>query len=140
MRISDWSSDVCSSDLAEFRGLGKVFINLQTGEYKPLSGAPHVIYYTTRSTLEAKRDALVRFTRAIGHALDWIQKNPDEAEKIMADYLKDMDTELVRIAWNSGFHAFPAPPEIDREEIGRAHVSTPVTNAPLVCRHMLETK
>src|SRR3546814_7136253 len=39
---------------AEFRGLGKVFINLQTGEYKPLSGAPHVIYYTTRSTPEAK--------------------------------------------------------------------------------------
>src|SRR3546814_4084769 len=30
--------------------------------------------------------------------------------------------------------------EATESEIGRAHVATPVTNAPHVCRHLLETK
>src|SRR3546814_4061026 len=38
--------------------------------------------------------------------------------------------------------AFPQLDEAAREalEIGRAHVCTPVTNAHLVCRHLLEKK
>src|SRR3546814_7465689 len=38
----------------------------------------------------------------------------------------------------AGLQADPAPSE--EEEIGRAHVCTPVTNAHPVCRFMLETK
>src|SRR3546814_7133727 len=38
MRISDWSSDVCSSDLAALR-LGAPVIELHTGRYADIDGA-----------------------------------------------------------------------------------------------------
>src|SRR3546814_9047388 len=47
--------------------------------------------------------------------------------------LKDWPT------WQTGENPPPAPPEVEAE-IGRAHVRTPVTNAHLVCRLLLEKK
>src|SRR3546814_5235260 len=40
----------------------------------------------------------------------------------------------------SGVPSQPLKPDTAYIEIGRAHVCTPVTNAPLVCRLLLETK
>src|SRR3546814_19077314 len=39
MRISDWSSDVCSSDLAKRKFIGKTFIDIFEDEAKKIGGA-----------------------------------------------------------------------------------------------------
>src|SRR3546814_2776496 len=39
MRISDWSSDVCSSDLAKRKFIGKTFIDVFEDEARKIGGA-----------------------------------------------------------------------------------------------------
>src|SRR3546814_5245888 len=84
MRISDWSSDVCSSDLVRAQGMGLGFASL----------------------IKAAR-ALSSRDQGDMSAAAWMQRRRD----------------------NDGLR-----------QIGRAHVCTPVTNAHLVCRLLLETK
>src|SRR3546814_5961020 len=95
MRISNWRSDVCSSDLATTHAAG--------------SGAAHVI-----RILLAEDQAMVR-----GALLALLGLESDiEVLGAAADGAIDWREHLA--------------------EIGRAHVCTPVTNAPLVCRLILE--
>src|SRR3546814_2160703 len=106
MRISDWSSDVCSSDLR--REQDKVY---------------HSDFID---------------------ALEKIVLGPERPI-----ILSDADRE--RIAYHEGGHAIlglvvPGADPVHRvtivprgqAQIGRAHVCTPVTNAHLVCRLLLE--
>src|SRR3546814_5996674 len=93
MRISDWSSDVCSSDL-EFL--------LQVGEQ-----VQH---------LRLDRD-VERRHRLVEHHHVGVQHQG---------------------AGNGDALALPAGEHV--RKIGRAHVRTPVTNAHLVCRLLLEKK
>src|SRR3546814_7736973 len=88
MRISDWSSDVCSSDLLRSKRDVAIF------------GKKLV----ERRSLEAF--AIARPKSGVGG------QNPDAARR------------------KQGLSTEP--------EIGRAHVGTPVTNAHLVCRLLLE--
>src|SRR3546814_5819076 len=116
MRISDWSADVCSSDLEfYFKGesAGRVWLS------------PH------DETPTGAHDAA-----------------PDEMDVAIAiermQSVVDWPVAAVERKW-AGLRSF-APDRIpvfgpDHEEgIGRAHVSTTVTNAHLVCRLLLEKK
>src|SRR3546814_5662553 len=88
MRISDWSSDVCSSDL-------------------PGLGARH------------RQPAHVVGPFAADRAIEVIER------AVVID-----DRRLVRV--------FLVDRSRRADKIGRAHVCTPVTNAQLVCRLLLE--
>src|SRR3546814_1728068 len=100
MRISDWSSDVCSSDLARYRVPGQQRI----GVAREFEGAEQV-------DLEDLAP-LVLGVLAAGSGE-------------VAAGIVDQDVEAFVLVF---------------DQIGRAHVSTPVTNAHLVCRLLLETK
>src|SRR3546814_8273159 len=97
MRISDWSSDVCSSDLAE---------QAMEGVIAELSAALYLVD--------------IDFTL---HAEIIEEMITGESERPAEEIDEDV-TEIASLA-----HA---------KETGRAHVCTPVTNAHLVCRHLLE--
>src|SRR3546814_10257214 len=112
MRISDWSSDVCSSDLAEVAlGIGIARCN------RPLEQAP------TLCRIALQHIAALEIGGAQGLSCMQIA-GLDSALK--------PDAPPHRIAWA----ALAAP--VDLAEIGRAHVRTPGTHAHPVCRLLPE--
>src|SRR3546814_5386519 len=101
MRISDWSSDVCSSDLEVYRGLDR---------------------YVARKKIVADLDALGLVDKIDDHKLKVTRG--DRSGAVVEPYLTDQ--------WFV---------DLTREtQIGRAHVRTPVANAHLVCRRLLDNK
>src|SRR3546814_5516197 len=125
MRISDWSSDVCSSDLQHL----EVF-SLNFEASKALKSHRNGFRVDSRNDQVASFSGLNRFRRGdcvtnfaeddhVGIASHGCLDRPG---KIQADRLVHLDMSHVR------------------DEIGRAHVCNPVTNTHLVCRILLETK
>src|SRR3546814_7049117 len=111
MRISDWSSDVCSSDLRPPR---------QRGDDRPRAGRERARPWQIRGGARTRR-ACQRPAAGEHRALaacpgpDARGRSPAEAGRLKA----------------------PAGRPTD---IGRAHVSPPVTNSQHVCRLLLEKK
>src|SRR3546814_1216245 len=110
MRISDWSSDVCSSDLQAFDAERQaVLALLDRPDYH-------------RSVTQPGYDA---YPTAV----------------VFAKLLTLSDEDVLRIAACVMAETLEAGSAVvEAVEIGRAHVCTPVTNAQLVCRLLLEKK
>src|SRR3546814_4217077 len=146
MRISDWSSDVCSSDLRQTKEADRA-ADLQTWKIKQ---------DYTRENPSAPSDAGL---------LEWWESLPAERKASYAA-MKDVQSP---IAVSGPGGTFRVPRQLEQQgggdlraqaeaaisggadpaavwaryrqmEIGRAHVLTPVTNAHLVCRLLLEKK
>src|SRR3546814_3733904 len=115
MRISDWSSDVCSSDL----GHG------DDGQSRLLP-SPH-------------RDATVGMARGV---LDEVAKRLREIVGVDARQRAggNLDGPVEPAAGGRAPDHGREALDDSGDEIGRAHVGTPVTNAHLVCRLRLATK
>src|SRR3546814_2298378 len=119
MRISDWSSDVCSSDL--LMPMGRVTLR---GRARPvdvftlrpdLSAAQRARIADLVAAHAEERSAFVTCATAVREEF-----GDDPAILFLLERLNETD---------SG----------ESYAIGRAHVCTPVTNAHLVCRLLLET-
>src|SRR3546814_5137912 len=112
MRISDWSSDVCSSDLG--RQLARLLVVEDCHLPEPRE--------TSTPCQERSRSARrIVDARTVTRFLDLGQgHSPAGALTTAAEPLRHLRCS----------HRI--------KEIGRAHVSTPVTNAQLVCRWLLE--
>src|SRR3546814_2737927 len=109
MRISDWSSDVCSSDLTWLWALAVV---------APLSGVLHWLESWIAHDMAFRLLAEMR--------IDAFRK----LDALAPAYLVRRRTVDLMIL---------ATHDIEME-IGRAHVRTPVTNAHLVSRILLDKK
>src|SRR3546814_10068719 len=107
MRISDWSSDVCSSDLL-MRATGWRVVAVP-------GLVPDEVFF---DHLANRRFVSGNFIRS-----------PDQL-----DYLEEPDV------FHDVFGHVPLLADPVFAEIGRAHVLTPVTNAHLVCRLLLENQ
>src|SRR3546814_9660433 len=118
MRISDWSSDVCSSDLqtAVDRRLDIFGIHrLRPRNCARQSG----LREGTGAAADQRTETVSRTHRAHSSNLaTWPAPPPPRPRH--QPVAEPADTRVL--------------------EIGRAHVCTPVTNATLVCRHLLEKK
>src|SRR3546814_7322609 len=108
------------------------------------SREPAVYGHTTLAQIDA---ALVAQAQAAGHRVQCLQANAEHVliERVQA--ARDDGTAFIVINPAAFTHtsvalrdalAAVAIPFI--EEIGRAHVCTPVTNAPLVCRLLLHNQ
>src|SRR3546814_3780681 len=118
MRISDWSSDVCSSDLSEIVG-SKLAHSSPT-----LIAACHVLHRLCMP--RHSPNALTSHLR--------VHTTNDSPDDPKIDHMSLMMRMIVFIL--SQYSSC-----VDRhDQIGRAHVLTPVTNAHLVCRLLLEKK
>src|SRR3546814_4108903 len=115
MRISDWSSDVCSSDLYGHR---------MTPSRVPAPDAG--LNSTGPHSVGSRWAAYGRQCRA--HAARTSTPTPRRCAM----------KRLIVILAAAGFASVAGaqqPTEVEQGlEIGRAHASTPVTNAQLVCR------
>src|SRR3546814_6765696 len=120
MRISDWSSDVCSSDLhVDQHRTGRA-------QYRRLL---HVLQQVFHEFQRLQLDAQLPMA-----------ERPAAAAR---QRRQEIDAELgiarieIRVA---GGAILVLDPEQYHLQIGRAHVSTPVTNTPLVSRLLLVNK
>src|SRR3546814_2392579 len=117
MRMSDWSSDVCSSDLVDGCALMHVCIAFLGIEHAP---RPDPRHGQQQDDEHAKT-----------------QREPGADLEISHDYLvntvgAEPGSLRRRSTWiRLTLFAF---------KIGRSHVCTPVTNAHLVCRLLLDNK
>src|SRR3546814_5915656 len=115
MRMSDWSSDVCSSDLGGTLSPGTASANSRASV--PSSDAG--------SGKGTDMNILLVGSGGREHALSWQLAQSPSCAKLYA------------APGNPGIEAYAECVGVaadDIAEIGRAHVGTPVTNAPLVCR------
>src|SRR3546814_9559272 len=121
MRISYWSSDVCSSDLsADYQ-----VCNCYTSTHPQSSFVNELIAArpvpTGRHVLHNRQYSFYRLN--------------GQADRRQLDSL----AEIKHLLENEFRIATSEIPRLD-VKIGRAHVWTPVTNAQLVCRLLLDTK
>src|SRR3546814_1981203 len=142
MRISDWSSDVCSSDLATLAGVVTGLMIPHVSRRNDLDDA------TEHSPVETLEHALHPWVAyGILPLFAFVNAGLVLGGLGMDDLLSPLPlgiaiglvlgkpvgivaaAVLMRVA---GFASFPR--EIGFREIGRAHVGTPVKNAHLVCR------
>src|SRR3546814_9074087 len=137
MRISDWSSDVCSSDLKKRYSLLADATHPSPDPRKntslPHPGASHPQCGTTGLATPRRSFPACPDTRK--------RRSPARA-----------DAPATRpVRHPPPFRRFPDRPALPRttgrqdhpmrqRDAGRAHVCTPVTNAHLVCRLLLENK
>src|SRR3546814_3255689 len=117
MRISDWSSDVCSSDLAVAEKFAEA-----TG-----SKTPKIDSTGTGGGFERFCQGVGPDTPDISNASRRMKKS--EFDKCQANGVKD----IIEIQIGYDGLAFGQSTK-GPEQIGRAHVITPVHNAPIVVR------
>src|SRR3546814_10459420 len=130
MRISDWSSDVCSSDLRR----GRQAFGANVPRHPPSANAS--------SFISPRRPAVRAGTpdrRLAGKPDSWRVGFPSFAPRPPRKSEGGGECPWVRNK-GGGVGRRPIPGDIRIQEIGRAHVCTPVPNAHLVCRLLLEKK
>src|SRR3546814_7640504 len=119
MRISDWSSDVCSADLI-----------ILVGDVKQLGSVEAGAAFAQLQSAGMETAKLAEIVR---------QTNAATKEAVLASIEGDAKKALAALD-RSGGQIIENADRSTRFEIGRAHVLTPVTNAHLVCRLLLEKK
>src|SRR3546814_7243286 len=123
MRISDWSSDVCSSDLNALGNDDDIYV------YTDLSTAVPGTPFKLKGHVGYSDGSLAPPAGAqSGNYWDW-SVGAEASYRMLTLGVSYVDT-VVGHTW-----ANPAG-----SGIGRAHVCTPVTKSPLVCRLLLEKK
>src|SRR3546814_5129955 len=125
MRISDWSSDVCSSDLTWVLKSGERTLVDSEGVALPLSTAEYnlMLAFVTRPNQVLSRDQLLDITqgreanpfdRAIDNQISRSSRKIEEDPKT---------PRLIKNVWSGGY------------KFGQAHVRSPAINAQLVRPH-----
>src|SRR3546814_4030371 len=138
LRISDWSSDVCSSDLV-FRPYGiKVWLSVNFASPKALGGLPtadpldpHVAAWW-RAKADEIYAAIPDFGGFLVKANSEGQPGPGDYHRSHAEGANMLAAALRPhhgvVIWRAFVYS------ADNAEIGRATVRNPVPNAQLVCR------
>src|SRR3546814_2291327 len=124
MRISDWSSDVCSSDPADFTFVCPTELEDLAEQYEAFKKIGVEIYSVSTDT---------HFSHKAWH------DTSDAIGKVQYPMIADLTHVLARnfvvLIAEEGIAlrgTFVVNPHGDIKEIGRAHVCTPVTNTQLV--------
>src|SRR3546814_1846288 len=145
MRISDWSSDVCSSDLERIAKAPKLKLSLTAGigsDHVDLDAAikagitvAEVTFCNSISVAEHVVMMILGLVRNYIPSHDWVSKG---GWKIADCVARSYDVEGMHVgtvaAGRIGLAVLKRLQHFDMHPIGRAHVCTPVTNAQLVCR------
>src|SRR3546814_1926908 len=119
MRISDWSSDVCSSDLARYAEKAPFALKQRKFRASPPQGFSATVALTTD-------DPGFWTSLAVSCVFSWPFSMEAESCATSPQLARHSVCILARFSFALAI------------EIGRAHVRTPVTNAQLVCRLTLE--
>src|SRR3546814_4026306 len=119
MRISDWSSDVCSSDLAADQ------FHVPQSRLNPRGGEPALVGEFDRKT---------RISGFRPHSQNGaVPRSPGSAMNRFAHTTPKTPTERDP-RWAALLARYPSANHTFVYEIGRSHDSTPPTNPPLLSR------
>src|SRR3546814_4501369 len=143
MRISDWSSDVCSSDLVAepFRiPSNSMMPTLLTGDFILVNKFAYGLRLPISNTKivpigEPERGDVVVFKPPQHPEQDWIKR----VIGLPGDTIEYKDNQVFVNGQPLAYERVGDYVGVGSES-GRAHVCTPVTNAHLVCRLLLEKK
>src|SRR3546814_1624670 len=119
MRISDWSSDVCSSDLTESADFEVLYGRAIARWWDLVAGVRHDFGEGPSQTFAGIGVIGLSPYKFEIEATAYVGESGQTAARLEAEY----DTLIT-----------------NRLKIGRAHVSTPVPTAHIVCRLLLETQ
>src|SRR3546814_9078047 len=142
MRISDWSSDVCSSDLGSILGKLDGKVALVTGSGRGIGRAIALklagegARVVVNDLDEEPGDAVAREVRDRGGeaiAVNGSVTSDGFAERFVGAAMEQFDG--LDIIVNNAGYTWDA---LIQNQIGRAHVCTPVTNAHIVLRLLVE--
>src|SRR3546814_10565157 len=126
MRISDWSSDVCSSDLRFYRR-------------RNIAEPRQIEQHRVRSSRRQRLEVGCSFAERAG---DGVTARESRFRKRAAQPTRNARNQPSTA--HSGHPSKTSPASfwniVAASKIGRAHVCTPVTNAHFVCRLLLEKK
>src|SRR3546814_9173526 len=122
MRISDWSSDVCSSDLASVKDRAALYIVKDAEDKKQLKPGGIIVEGTAGNT----GIDLALVANAKGYRTIIVMPETQSREKMYT--LRALGAELVTVP--AAAYSNPA--------IGRAQFGPPDTNAHIACRLLLE--
>src|SRR3546814_3635553 len=137
MRISDWSSDVCSSDLIVEAKQGKPHWGARKIRellVRRLNGDVRIPAKSTVHAVLDRHGLVKRAKERRRHKAKGTPLSPGQAPNDL--WCVDFKGEF---KLGNGRYCYPLT-VTDHAEIGRAHVCTPVTNAHIVCRLLLEKK
>src|SRR3546814_7828469 len=144
MRISDWSSDVCSSDLVKLIAprYGKPFVKRQKNEAADAEAIvvaaqrPEMRFVDPKSAEQQSRAILFRARERLVHQRTELVNALRACLYEYGHVVPQGIQQITRIAeiLNAPNNDLPDLMRVECREIGRAHVCTPVTNAHLVCR------
>src|SRR3546814_7733906 len=136
MRISDWSSDVCSSDLGELLGIVE---RVHDGDaVEPVAVCQHRNHVDTATPTEEVVGGGEPEAVAL-HDLGIVNGDGQLALRVRDGARAVLAAEAALTGTHLGFRR-RSRALVAHREIGRAHVCTPVTNAQIVCRLLLEKK
>ena len=107
-------------EIAEAQGFGDILISPTRGDVPAMQGQLFGILYTKQQTINAKPKAIQALVRGLAQAEDFIQKNPDQAQTLLVQYLK-LDEKTATIAWNGTKAAMPVNPQISQDNYGAAN-------------------
>src|SRR3546814_5870768 len=143
MRISDWSSDVCSSDLLDEQvGEGEytLFLTADHGaSHNPLffmDKRGNAGYFDDRNALSGLNEVLVeefgqeKIVRSLMNYQVHLNYETIQANDLDEDDIKERAVKFLRTV--DGVAFVTDMEKAGASKIGRAHVRTPVTNAQLV--------
>src|SRR3546814_7180451 len=138
MRISDWSSDVCSSDLAvldePYLMLGTAITCAETDERAHFLAKPAELSFLRLRTGRPGRFPTPEEAAAFNMTpAEKEFAKTMSASRIVGDPASVVDQVTELVARTGADELI-----VTTMEIGRANVWTPVTNAHLVCRLMIE--
>lgn len=78
-------------EVAQVKGLGGPLFDPFKGEVPELDGVLYKVLSTSRATLAAKPDLLLRSMRALDKAIVYIRENPDKLDELLRPKFPDMD-------------------------------------------------
>src|SRR3546814_8161436 len=141
MRISDWSSDVCSSDLLAARELRRTLEELVSLGIEPVIFSPPPANGVNIGRCLVKSRMLSIHLDYCNFRYDVSENSHKSAylllESIAGDYPVVWLNEMICQHRRCGTHFGK---DFIYREIERAHVLNPVTNAHIVCRLTLDTQ
>ncbi|QBD81312.1 ABC transporter substrate-binding protein [Ktedonosporobacter rubrisoli] len=126
---------------AEERGIGETFISPSRGDVPNMSGQLFTVAYLKQKVIESKPQAVRAFIRGLAQAEDFIQKHPQEAERMLKEYLK-LDDALAQATWQATKGSMAATPRVSKqsyEVANQFHVKAGLIALPLAYQDLVAT-
>jgi len=140
-RVDAVSWPVPAGQVADRQGVGKLFISPVLGDVAAMRGMLYGVIYARSPVIDAKREAVAAFIRAISEAEAFIHDEPKQTATLLKAFLKLDGATTVAVA-KAAMQALPASPLVDQKAYQVAndfHVKAGLIAVPLAYSDLVDT-